>query len=282
MLSPSVGGRAAVLGSPVAHSLSPVLHRAAYAALGLDWTYDAVDVTEAGLAGFLDGLDETWRGLSLTMPLKRRAARLADEVSERVALAGAANTLLLRSGRRLAHNTDIPGAAAAVRERHAGPVGRVVVLGGGATATSVLHAMADLGCHAASLVVRNPGRAAETVAAVARHPHAPAVEVVTIGDPVPRGDLVVSTVPAAAQTGCALTVLDAAEVVFDVAYDPWPTPFARLAAERGQVLVSGLDLLVHQAGFQVTLMTGADPAPLAPMRAAGEAALRERATAASG
>ncbi len=268
-------GRAAVLGSPIAHSLSPVLHRAAYAALGLDWTYDAVDVGEEELAGFLDGLDESWRGLSVTMPLKRRAVRLADQVSERVALAGAANTLVLRAGRRHAHNTDIPGAAAAVRERYDGPVGRVTVLGGGATATSVLHAMADLGCRAATLVVRSPERAAETLAAVARHPHPPSVDVVLPGDPVADSDLLVSTVPASGQSGALLDLVASAGVVFDVVYDPWPTPVARRASSEGRVLVSGLDLLVHQAVLQVSLMTGAEP-PLAPMRAAGEAALRSR------
>jgi shikimate dehydrogenase len=268
-------GRAAVLGSPIGHSLSPVLHRAAYAALGLDWSYDAVEVAEDELAGFLDGLDDTWRGLSLTMPLKRRAARLADQVSDRVALAGTANTLVLRDGRRLAHNTDIPGAAAAIAERYDGPVERVTVLGGGATATSVLYAVADLGCEQATLVVRSPERAAETVAAVARHPRAPSVDLVRLGGPVPAADLLVSTVPARAQEGPALELVGSAAVVFEVVYDPWPTPVARRATSERLPLVSGMDLLVHQAVLQVVLMTGAEP-PLERMRAAGEAALRSR------
>jgi shikimate dehydrogenase len=269
-------GRAAVLGSPIGHSLSPVLHRAAYEALGLDWSYEAVEVKEPELAGFLGSLDGSWRGLSLTMPLKRQAARLADEVSDRVARSGAANTLVLRAGRRSAHNTDIPGAAAALRERYDGRLDRVVVLGGGATATSILYAAADLGCPAATLVVRSRERAAETVAAVARHPRAPVVDVVLVGEPVPSADLVVSTVPASVQTDDLLGVADSAGVVFEVVYDPWPTPVARRALDHGQVLVAGLDLLVHQAALQVTLMTGAD-APLERMRAAGAAALRERA-----
>jgi shikimate dehydrogenase len=277
VLNPSTppAGRAAVLGRPIAHSLSPVLHRAAYASLGLDWSYDAVDVGEEELAGFLDGLDDTWRGLSLTMPLKRRAARLADQVSDRVALAGTANTLVLRDGRRLAHNTDIPGAAAALEERYDGPLDTVTVLGGGATATSVLHAVADLGCRAATLVVRSPDRAAETVAAVARHRHAPSVDVVLLGGQVPVADLLVSTVPAAAQVGPVLELVGSAGAVFEVVYDPWPTPVARRAMSQGRVLVSGLDLLVHQAVLQVRLMTGSDP-PLWRMREAGEAALRTR------
>ena len=129
--------RCAVLGSPIAHSLSPALHRAAYAELGLDWSYDAVEVTEEGLAAFLDGLDPTWRGLSLTMPLKRAVVPLLDELGPEAELARAANTVLVAEGRRTGHNTDVPGSSAAVRERYDGPVDRAVIVGGGATAASM-------------------------------------------------------------------------------------------------------------------------------------------------
>ena len=138
--------KCAVLGDPIAHSLSPVLHRAAYAELGLDWTYAAVRVPAGTLLPFLEGLDGTWRGLSLTMPLKRELVPLADEVSDVARRAGAANTLVLADGRRIAHNTDVPGAASAIRERYDGPVHAATILGGGATATSVGLALADLGC----------------------------------------------------------------------------------------------------------------------------------------
>jgi shikimate dehydrogenase len=259
--------RCAVLGSPIGHSLSPVLHRAAYAELGLDWEYTAVEVREDTLADFLVGLDETWRGLSLTMPLKRAVMPLLDETSERATQAGAANTVVLDSGRRIGHNTDIPGVAAALTEAYDGPLGSALVLGGGATAASVLLALADLGCTRATLVVRDPSRAAETVAAVARHDHAPLVDVRTFRDPVDAADLVVSTIPAAAQDQAALQLLEGARAVFDVVYDPWPTPLAAAAVRDGKVLVTGLDLLVHQAALQVTLMTGS-PAPLSAMRAA--------------
>ncbi len=138
--------RCAVLGDPIAHSLSPVLHRAGLRRAGLDWEYDAVRVAEDELAGFLGGLDARWRGLSLTMPLKRRALGLARSVTPRAALAGAANTLLLEDGVVvLADNTDLPGAAAAVRERYDGPVTAATVLGGGATAASTGLALCDLG-----------------------------------------------------------------------------------------------------------------------------------------
>ena len=272
--------RCAVLGSPVAHSLSPVLHRAAYAGLGLGWEYDAVEVVERDLARFLDGLDDTWRGLSLTMPLKRAVVPLLDEVSERAAQAQAANTVILGEGRRVGHNTDIPGAVAAIGERLPQAPASALILGGGATATSVLLALGDLGCPQIRLVVRDPARAHETLAAAGRHPSRPAVEVLTFDEaagaaPALAPDLLVSTIPAAAQGEEALALAAHAGAVFDVVYDPWPTPLAAFCRTEGRALVSGLDLLVHQAALQVTLMTGS-PAPVEAMRAAGEAALGAR------
>ena len=274
--------RCAVLGKPVAHSLSPVLHRAAYAEAGLAWTYEAVEVDEAGLPAFLDSLDDTWRGLSLTMPLKRAVLPLLDSVSARARLAGAANTVVIDDAGRAGHNTDVGGAAAALRERWDGPVRRATVVGGGATAASVLLALADLGCTEATLLVRSPERAAETVAAVARHPRAPQVAVGVADDVAPEAtDVLVTTVPAEAQTALLPWVAETG-VVFEVRYDPWPTPFARAAHEAGVPLVGGLDLLVHQAAEQVVLMTGLADAPLAAMRTAGEEALRARSGVAWG
>jgi shikimate dehydrogenase len=201
------------------------------------------------------------------MPLKRAVMTLLDEASDRAVQAGAANTVVLHGGRRVGHNTDIPGAAAAITERYDGPLGSATVLGGGATAASVLLALADLGCTSATLLVRDPSRARETLAAVARHPRAPRVDVRLLDDPGDPGDVLVSTVPAAAQTPALLALTASAGVVFEVIYDPWPTPLAEAALRHGRPLVSGLDLLVHQAALQVELMTGL-PAPMAAMRAA--------------
>jgi shikimate dehydrogenase len=275
----ATGRRCAVLGSPIGHSLSPVLHRAAYRALGLDWEYDAVDVRSDGLAKFLDGLDARWRGLSLTMPLKRSVLPLLDEVSDLAVTAGAVNTVLLEEG-RLGDNTDVPGAAAAVRERHPGPVGSAVVLGGGATAGSVVLALADLGCRHVTLLVRDPARVRETVAAAGRHPRPPLVDVRPLSEPAGApvaADLLVSTIPAGAQTEAVLRLAEPVPVLFDVVYDPWPTPLAAYAAATGRTFVSGLDLLVHQARGQLTLMTGIPDPPLDAIRAAGLAALSQRA-----
>jgi shikimate dehydrogenase len=268
-----------VLGSPIAHSLSPVLHRAAYDELGLDWAYDAHEVGERELAGFLDRLDDSWRGLSLTMPLKRAVVPLLDELSDRARQARAVNTVVLESGRRTGHNTDIGGAVGAIRERTGAAVPTAVVLGGGATAASVLLALADLGCTAVRLVARDPSRAQETLEAAGRHPGRPSVEVLVWAEAAQaaatlRPAIVVSTIPASAQTEGVLRVAERAPVVFDVLYHPWPTPLARLAEGSGIDLVSGLDLLVHQAALQVQLMTGVPEVPLEVMRAAGLAALR--------
>lgn len=260
--------RCAVLGSPIAHSLSPVLHRAAYAHLGLDWEYDAREVREDELPEFLAGLDDSWAGLSLTMPLKRAVVPLLDEMSERAAQARAANTVVFEGAgeqrRLVGHNTDIPGAAAALREHHSGAVDRAVVLGGGATATSVLLALADLGCREAVLLVREPARAQDTLVGVGRHPTPPALEVAVLGSAVSPPDVLVSTVPAVVQVGLTDLVAEA-RVVFDVVYDPWPTPLAVAAADRFVPVVSGHDLLVHQAVLQVKLMTGRS-VPVAVLR----------------
>jgi shikimate dehydrogenase len=262
--------RCAVLGDPIAHSLSPVLHRAGYAATGLDWTFDAVRVPSGGLAEHLAGLDNSWRGLSLTMPLKREAMPLADTVSARASLVGAANTLVLVDGEVHADNTDLPGAADAIRERYDGPVTTATILGAGATAASVGLALCDLGARSVLLLARDPDRATETVAAIERHPSAPTVEVGALADDLVRGEAVASTIPAAAQTPDLVERCAEAAVVFDAIYDPWPTPLAAAAGDR--VLVGGLDLLVHQAALQFEIYTGL-PAPLEQMRAAGLEAL---------
>ena len=265
-----------MLGDPIAHSLSPVLHRAGYAAVGLDWAYDAQRVAADGLPAFLAGMDDTWRGLSLTMPLKRTALAIAPTVTDRAALAGAANTLVLDGGEVvLADNTDLPGAVAAVRERYAGPVTAGTVLGGGATAASTGLALCELGATSVTLLVRSPERAAEAVTAIARHPSGPTVTVGSLaGDPI-HGEVVVSTVPAAAQDPELVARCAGAPVVFEVLYDPWPTPLAAGATDASQVLVAGLDLLVHQAALQFELFTGV-PGPLGAMRTAGQAALDGR------
>lgn len=272
--------RCAVLGDPIAHSLSPTLHRAGYEAVGLAWTYDAVQVRAGGLPDFL-ARDATWRGLSLTMPLKREVLALGDELTDRARNVGAANTVVIEEGRLLLDNTDLPGAVAAVRERFAAPLREATIVGAGATAASIGLALCELGVRSVRVLSRDEARSAETLDVIARHSGAPQVtwgdlRSVLAGSRL-DGDAVVSTVPADAQDGVLIEACGDVPLVFEALYDPWPTPLAAAAAERGQVLVGGLDLLVHQAALQFELFTS-QPAPLAAMRAAGEAALSARAT----
>ena len=265
-----------MLGSPIEHSLSPVLHRAAYASVGLDWSYDAREVREADLSNFIDTLDETWRGLSLTMPLKRAVVPLVHQMSEGATQAQAANTVIIEGGRRFGHNTDISGAVTAIAERVRTTVNSAVILGGGATASAMLLALVDLGCREVTLVVRDERRARDTLEAARRHPSPPVVHVRGYDEAAIAADILVSTIPAAAQDDAVVGLAAGVATVFDVIYDPWPTRLADFARSEGRTLVSGLDLLVHQACGQFALMTGIDDAPLAVMREAGEQALAAR------
>jgi shikimate dehydrogenase len=273
--------RCAVLGDPIDHSLSPVIHNAAYDALGLaDWHYDAVLVGNGHLAGYVDGLDPSvWRGLSLTMPLKREALPLLGSHDEWVAATGVCNTILLEpDGSRHGLNTDVTGALMVLND-HDVTFERAVVLGGGATATSVLLALAERGLAHATVVVRDPDRAAETVYAVARHRSAPTVEVLAladVGDASLSGDILVSTVPTSAQTPELLAAVAWLPLVFEVVYEPWPTPLAATAERAGRTVINGLDLLLAQAVNQVAAMTGRYDVPVGAMRRAAEDALEAR------
>jgi shikimate dehydrogenase len=214
----------------------------------------------------------------VTAPLKREALALADEVADLAVLAGGANTLVRTPTGWFADNTDVPGAVAAIRERYAGPLATATVLGGGATAASVGLALVDLGVAEITVAARTPANAAEAVAAIRRHPSAPRVVVVPldeVGASGVAGGVLVSTVPAAAQTDALVGRVLPAAVVFEVTYNEWPTPLVAAALSAGGTVVSGLDLLVHQAVLQFRMFTGHD-GPLDAMRSAGEAALAAR------
>lgn len=283
--------RAAVLGHPIAHSLSPVLHRAAYAALGLDWTYDAVDVTEERLEAFVESLDASWAGLSLTMPLKQAVLPLLDHVEPLASVVGAVNTVVVqRGGTRptlVGANTDVHGVAAALAEggatRGAGREGSAVVLGAGATAASTLAALAQLGVTASTVLARSVARAGGTMRAATRmgvdatvRTLAPLERTV---DLLARADLVVSTLPPGAADEVAGLLAAAAVPVrgtlLDCAYTPRPTALVAAWRDAGGSAVTGERMLLHQAVEQVRLMTGS-PGPLGAMDEALAAALGPR------
>jgi len=270
--------KAAVLGSPVAHSLSPALHRAAYAGLGLDdWTYDAVECDEAALAAYVTSRGPEWAGLSLTMPLKRTVLPLLDHVDPLAVIAGGANTVVFRPDGRYGYNTDVQGIVDALTEAGAAAPGSVTIIGAGATACSALAALAELGAAAADVMVRDPSRTADLLAAADRlHLSVRLLPLTALPDAAP--ELLISTVPAGVADGYAERIRvtgRAPAAVLDVVYAPWPTSLAQAATAAGAIVASGFAMLLHQAAAQVELMTG-KPAPLEAMRAAGEAELARR------
>ncbi len=258
-----------MLGSPVAHSLSPALHTAGYAAAGLtDWRYTAIECEEAELPDLVAGLGPEWMGLSLTMPLKEVALTVATEVAPLAQTLGAANTLVrLADGGWRAENTDAPGMMSALALEP--PVGRVVVLGAGGTARAALGAVAGLGAREVTVVARRP----EAVAAL--DPVASALGLVLRPEAwsravpvVSAADVVIATVPKGASDSLADQVTwRPGAVLLDALYDPWPTRLAAAAMAAGVRVVSGFDLLLAQAVGQFTLFTGR-PAPVEAMRAA--------------
>ena len=273
--------RAAVLGKPIAHSLSPVLHRAAYHALGLsEWRYAAYECDEAELPKVVGSLDDEWAGLSLTMPLKRAALEVATSVSPRAAAIGAANTLVLSDGldaaaELFAENTDASGIVDALRAAGVRRITRPIVLGAGGTAQAAVAALAELSDGPIELMVREPQRARPARETAERIGVEVQVTRLSEADHLPDADVVISTIPAAAAASFAALPWRPSTVVFDVLYDPWPTPLAEGAFSHGCSVISGLELLLHQAGHQVALITG-KPAPLAAMRAALAASSRLR------
>lgn len=270
--------RAAVLGKPVAHSLSPALHRAAYQALGLDdWSYETVECDEAGLGGYLASRGGDWAGLSLTMPLKRAVLPLLDHTDPLATATGGANTVVFRADGRHGYNTDVRGITDALRQAGAGSPGRVLILGAGATACSALAAVRELGATGADVAVRDPKRAGGLLAAADRL--GLRVRLRDLGEVAgERPELLVSTVPAGVADFYAERILathQAPPAVLDVVYAPWPTPLATAAAGAGAMVAGGFAMLLYQAVAQVELMTG-KPAPVEAMRAAGEAELARR------
>ncbi|MEU6773822.1 shikimate dehydrogenase [Streptomyces sp. NPDC046759] len=270
--------RAAVLGKPIAHSLSPVLHRAAYDELGLTgWSYDRFEVDEAGLPGFFEKLGPEWAGLSLTMPLKRAVIPLLDEISETASSVDAVNTVVFtEDGRRIGDNTDIPGMVAALREHGIEQVDSAAVLGAGATASSALAALARICTGEVVAYVRSEARAAE----MRQWGERLDVEVRTAewadAEQALLAPLVIATTPAGTTDALAAAVPERPTTLFDVLYDPWPTELAARWSMFGGAVVGGLDLLVHQAVLQVEQMTGRACVPLEAMRRAGEKALAAR------
>ena len=257
--------QAAVLGSPISHSLSPTLHRAAYVALGLDWVYTAIEVQEDELAAFVATLDSSWVGLSLTMPLKEVAFNVATEVDQVAKKVRSINTLLRTDNGWLGTNTDVFGIVQALSGVQVGDgLASAVILGAGATARSAVAALSQLNAKSVKVAARRPEQVQDLIAladefglnaqSLSWEPEAGALD----------AEVVISTLPGEAGSGWAQIAHQATGALLDAAYHPWPTPLA--AHWSNTRIASGRDMLIWQAAEQVRLMTGL-PAPVQAMRA---------------
>ncbi len=255
-----------MLGSPIAHSRSPQLHLAAYRALGLDdWTYERIECTAEQLPSVVGDFGPEWVGVSVTMPNKFAALRFADERTPRAELVGAANTLVRTSSGWRADNTDVDGVTGALGEAS----GHAIVVGSGGTAPAVVVGLVELGVQRITVVARDREKVAAVVdlagkvGADARWCDINGADVAQV---VASADAVVNTVPAEAAARYA-TVLSSTPVLLDAIYDPWPTPLAAAVEAEGGRVISGLQMLLHQAYAQVEQFTGL-PAPKEAMKAA--------------
>jgi shikimate dehydrogenase len=257
--------KAAVLGSPVAHSRSPHLHLAAYRALGLTgWTYERIECDAARLPLLVSCLGPEWVGLSVTMPGKFAALRVADDRTARAELVGSANTLVRTPAGWRADNTDVDGVAGAIGAVGAGHLDRGVVIGSGGTAPAALVALGQLGVREVLVVSRNRERAGPLLELAPRI--GVSADWVELGAALPPVDVAVSTIPADAAAAHVDSVAGV-PLLLDAIYDPWPTALAAAVTAAGGRVVSGLQMLLHQAFAQVEAFTGM-PAPQEAMRAA--------------
>ena len=255
--------KAAVLGSPIAHSRSPQLHLAAYRALGLDWSYERILCTAHELPSLVGSLGPEWVGLSVTMPGKFVALKVADERTSRAELLGSANTLVRTPTGWRADNTDVDGVTGALQGVEAE---RAAVLGSGGTAPAVIAGLSALGVQDISIIARNRDKVTPLLELGKRC--GVATRWVALGTPLHDVGVVVNTIPADVAAQYADTVATA-PVLLDAIYDPWPTPLAEAFSAAGGRVISGLQMLLNQAFAQVEQFTGR-PAPKEAMIAALE------------
>lgn len=244
--------RAAVLGSPISHSLSPILHNTAYEKLGIFGQYQAIDVKAESLRDFIAGLDESWTGLSLTMPLKEEVLAIADDVDPLASRIHSANTLIRSVNGWKAITTDVNGFTEALAANGVREFSTVIILGSGATARAAAAAC-DLPGRHISVIHRN--RAREE--AMRESVELADLEFLEWGSGLFDADLLINATPAGvADTYAEKLEGDTQGIFFEALYNPWPTKLlAKWRAHNG-LSIDGLDLLVHQGIDQVELMTG--------------------------
>lgn len=262
--------KAAVLGSPIAHSLSPLLHQLAYRELAVDGEYTAIEVSSGGLQGFLNTLDDSWTGFSLTMPLKEEVVGIADVVSDLSSRIASANTLVRRDGRWEASTTDVSGFSYALQSHGVSVSGDVLIIGSGATARAVAAACDGLASRIT--VMARSMHNAPSISNCVEESDLDFVPWHTSGV-IASADLIVCTTPSgAADSLVDLFPINPNSVFFDVLYNPWPTLALSAWAATGGQVIDGLDLLIHQAIAQVEIFSG-----LSVDRAAMSLRMREAA-----
>lgn len=249
----TVTNRFAVLGSPIGHSKSPLLHRAAIAALGVDAAYTAIEVDESDLPAFLAAQDRDSLGFSLTMPLKHVVRPLLVSECATSTLAGAVNTIVRGEDGWHGFNTDVWGARTAIAQTLGTHFNSATILGAGATASSLVVALRDLGLSTLTVLARDPSRA-DSVGLLAES-LGMSVHIGQLGESV-QSDLLVNTLPGSVElTADQIDDLDAS-ALFDVVYEPWPTALAREFSARGLPATSGLTMLLWQAVRQARVFYG--------------------------
>lgn len=267
------GRRLEVWGDPIAHSRSPQLHAAAYAVLGLDWVYGRRRVDESSFAREVAGLDGSWRGLSLTMPLKGAAFDAARTRDRRAELTGAVNTLLLTDDGPHGFNTDVGGIVDALAEQGVSTIDAARIVGAGATATSAVVALCELGARRIDVVARRP-EAVEPLAALGRRLGAD-VRAAGFDASVPSFvPVTIATLPGDAPVpdAAADALAAASGLLLDVVYGHWPTALSSAWDRAGRPAVGGLGMLLHQAVRQIRIFAAGDPEqPLAGEPAVADA-----------
>ena len=244
--------RLGVLGSPIAHSLSPTVQLSAYHELGLDWSYEAIEVREGGLETFLRKCDSSWQGLSLTMPLKAEAIIACDAVDSLARQVNAANTITWSSSKTQAHNTDVSGFYNALKLQDAIGVDSVAILGGGATARSAVAAVSKFASKI-TVYIRDPRREESLIQAKG---DGRSTLKMAHWDQAHEGltaPLVISTTPRAVTDSLAGSIPIKPGILFESLYDPWPTSLVSHWRRSGGRVVGGLELLVEQGIEQLKL-----------------------------
>ena len=267
-----------VLGSPISHSKSPAIHSAAYRVLGLDWTYDKIEVRKGGLRSFMEQLDPLWLGLSLTMPLKEEAARFANSLDAAAELTGAVNTLVRTDAGWAGYNTDVFGIVQAVRLAGVETPKTVLILGSGATATSAVTAVKELSPNATVLVHARNAETRGQLVAYAKELGLKAHSVRFLTRAASRANLTIATLPGGALNAVAEKLAKKNfrpnGAILDVAYDPWPSKIASVWSRADQTIISGLEMLLWQAVAQIRIFKTGDPTLQLPNEVAVVEAMR--------